>query len=307
MFLSEEWRALTISRKLEGEAICKLVSYQEDFWAGVQVVCTVTEPLVKVLRLVDGEKPAIGYLYEAMDGAKESIRAYYDDKGNEGFQRQLLWEVIDEQWNNTVHRIIHVAGIYLNPAFSYACGFVFDVEIMDGFLTCVQRIVRSPAKRTEISKEIETYRMASGIFGFDMAVTNRTLKCQMHGGEYMVPGYPLCKSLPFETSAKHVAPQDRLNDMVYVYYNLRLWVRQLKRTPDMEAISLDGIDTTAAWRVETERPLMESADDWLVQEIVEEEAKQQEEEVTPPARATPATNRGRGLPPIGPSSSASRA
>jgi hypothetical protein len=47
--------------------------------------------------------------------------------------------------------------------------------------------------------------------------------------------------------------------MVYVYYNLRLWVRQLERTPDMEAISLDGIDTTAAWRVEAERPLMESA------------------------------------------------
>lgn len=32
----------------------------------------------------------------------------------------------------------------------------------------------------------------------------------------------------------------------------------------MEAISLDGIDTTAAWRVESERPLMESADDWSV-------------------------------------------
>jgi hypothetical protein len=39
MFLSEEWRALTMSRKPEGEAICRLVSYQEDFWAGVQEVC----------------------------------------------------------------------------------------------------------------------------------------------------------------------------------------------------------------------------------------------------------------------------
>jgi len=50
MFLSEEWCALTISRKPEGEAICRLVSYQGDFWAGVQEVCTVTELLVKVLR-----------------------------------------------------------------------------------------------------------------------------------------------------------------------------------------------------------------------------------------------------------------
>ena len=32
----------------------------------------------------------------------------------------------------------------------------------------------------------------------------------------------------------------------------------------MDAISLDGIDTTAEWRVEAERPLMDSTNDWLV-------------------------------------------
>eukprot|EP00253_Pinus_taeda_P034849 PITA_34849 len=90
MFLSEECCTLTMSCKPEGEAICRLVSYQEDFWAGVQEVCTITKPLVKVLRLVDYEKIAMGYLYEAMDRARESIRVYYDDKGDEGFQKQLL-------------------------------------------------------------------------------------------------------------------------------------------------------------------------------------------------------------------------
>eukprot|EP00253_Pinus_taeda_P034765 PITA_34765 len=177
MLFSDEWRALTFSRKPEGEAICRLVSYQENFWAGVQEVCNVTEPLVKVLRLVDGEKPAMGYLYEAMDRAKESIRAYYDDKGNEGFQKQLLLsEVIDEQRNNALHRPIHVAGIYLNPAFFYPCGFLFDAEIMDGSLTCVQRMVRSPVERAEISKEMEIYRMAGGTFSFEMVVVNRKTK-----------------------------------------------------------------------------------------------------------------------------------
>ncbi len=143
----------------------------------MEEVCVVTEPLVKVLRLVDGEKPTMGYLYEAMDRANESIRAYYDDKGDERFQRQLLlWGVIDERWNNTLHHLIHAAGIYLSPAFSYACGFVFDVEIMDRFLTYVQRMVRSPAERTKISKKIETYKIAGGTFGFDMVVTDRMIK-----------------------------------------------------------------------------------------------------------------------------------
>jgi hypothetical protein len=55
----------------------------------------ISEPLVKVLRLVDGDKPTMGYLYEAMDRAKEAICAYYDDnyKGDDGFQKQLqIWE-----------------------------------------------------------------------------------------------------------------------------------------------------------------------------------------------------------------------
>eukprot|EP00253_Pinus_taeda_P027187 PITA_27187 len=274
-----------------------------------------------------------------MDRAKEAIQAYYDDKGDDGFQRQLLlWGVIDERWNNTLRRPIHAAGLFLNLAFSYACGFDFDAEIMDGFLSCVQKMVRSPEQRIEISKQIETYRMAGGTFGFEMPINDRMIKMpnawwKMYGGRVTLLQKLAIRILSQTCSSsgcernwsvfekidnkKHnrLEPQ-RLNDMVYVYYNLRLWVRQLERTLDVDVISLDGIDTTAAWRVEAERPLMESADDWLVQDVMEGEEEQeqveeeeQEEEVTPPAQATTATSRGCGLPPITPtsSSSASRA
>jgi len=40
-------------------------------------------------------------------------------------------------------------------------------------------------------------------------------------------------------------------------------VRQLGRTHDVEAISLDWIDTTIAWKVQAERHIMESTPDWL--------------------------------------------
>jgi len=191
MFLSDEWRALTISHKSEGQAICRLVSYQESFWAGVEEVCSITEPLVKVLRLVDGDKPAMGYLYEAMDRAKEAVRSYYDDKGDDGFQRQLLlWEVIDDRWNNTLHRPIHAAGLFLNPAFAYSCGFLFDAKVMDGFFTCVQKMVPNPSERAEISKEMEVYRMAGGTLSFDMAVQDRTAK--MPGKIFIILKIFLC-------------------------------------------------------------------------------------------------------------------
>ena len=63
MFLSYEWHALSFSTKPEGQAIDRLVSFRESFWAGVEEVCAISEPLVKVLRLVDGVKPTMGYLY----------------------------------------------------------------------------------------------------------------------------------------------------------------------------------------------------------------------------------------------------
>ena len=60
-------------------------------------MCDINEPLVKVLWLVDGYKPIMGYLYEAIDRAKKSIHAYYEEKGDQGYERRLLiWKVIDE-------------------------------------------------------------------------------------------------------------------------------------------------------------------------------------------------------------------
>eukprot|EP00253_Pinus_taeda_P026051 PITA_26051 len=119
----------------------------------------------------------MGYLYEAMDMAKEAIHAYYEDKGNKVLKKQqVIWRVIDERWSNTLHRPIHAACIYLNPAFSYSRRFRFDAEEMDGFFICVERMVGFEQECEDIFKEMEIYRMAGGTFGFTMAIKNRTTK-----------------------------------------------------------------------------------------------------------------------------------
>jgi len=48
-----------------------------------------------------------------------------------------------------------------------------------------------------------------------------------------------------------------LNDMVFVYYILWLWVRQLEKPTDVEAICLDEIDSISDWVVESQRPNLE--------------------------------------------------
>eukprot|EP00253_Pinus_taeda_P035329 PITA_35329 len=216
-----------------------------------------------------------------MDRAKEAIRAYYDDKGDDGFQKQLLlWGVIDERWNNTLHRPIHAARLFLNPGFSYACGFDFDVEVMDGFLLCVQKMVPSPEQRTEISKQIELYRIAGGTFGYDMAVNDRLIKMpdawwQMYGKRV-----PLLQKLAIRILSQTCSSSrcernwsvfekihnkkrnrletQRLNDMVYCLLQSSIvGEAKRRRTPIWRPSIMDGL-THCCMEVEARGPLMES-------------------------------------------------
>ena len=61
----------------------KMASYilQESYWKNILYYLKLTSPLVKVLRMVDGDKkPPMGYIYEAMDRAKEVIAQSFSNK-----------------------------------------------------------------------------------------------------------------------------------------------------------------------------------------------------------------------------------
>ena len=62
--------------------------------------------------MVDGDKPAMGFIYEAMDQSKEAIKKAYGDKRQKYFP---IWNIIDDRWNRQLHRPLHAAGYYLNP------------------------------------------------------------------------------------------------------------------------------------------------------------------------------------------------
>lgn len=70
-------------------------------------------PLVFVLREVDSEeRPAMGFIYELMDGAKEKIKLNFN-----GAERKYkpIWTKINTRWTPQLHQPLHAAGYYLNP------------------------------------------------------------------------------------------------------------------------------------------------------------------------------------------------
>ena len=66
-----------------------------------------------MLRLVDGDaKPAMGYIYEAMDRAKEQIGKNFNNV-KKIYDR--IWEIIDTCWDLQLHRPLHAVVNYFNP------------------------------------------------------------------------------------------------------------------------------------------------------------------------------------------------
>ncbi|CAN6455122.1 unnamed protein product [Victoria cruziana] len=74
MFSSDDWSAYQRVFKRKASVIVDTI-FNSDFWESCVMLLKICLPLLKVLRLADSEsRPSIGYLYEAMDKAKEAIR-----------------------------------------------------------------------------------------------------------------------------------------------------------------------------------------------------------------------------------------
>ena len=107
MFTSNPWKQSKYGKAKSGPAYeAKKIILGKEFWQKAADILKVQEPLVKVLRLVDGdEKPTMGFIYEAMDRAKLAIERdcrFYKD----------YWKIIDNRWNFQLHHDLHAAGKY---------------------------------------------------------------------------------------------------------------------------------------------------------------------------------------------------
>ena len=167
MFSCDEWISSKWDRRQDAKETKKKVN-DGAFWKKTARVVKIAEPLVKVLRLVDGERLAMGYIYEAMDQAKEQIKAAYKDRVA---KYGPIWEIIDNRCNNQLHRPIHAAGYFLNPRYHYKVQLGDDVtdEVNDGLCEFLERMVPDESEQMEIHRQISSFNRATSTFGKTLA------------------------------------------------------------------------------------------------------------------------------------------
>ena len=171
MFTSEEWTTSKWAKEKGSKPVTKIV-LSTSFWNNVLYSLKVAGPLIRVLRLVDGEKkPPMGYIYEEMDRAKEAIAKTFNDDED---KYKDVFEIIDRRWDVQLHRPLHGAGHYLNPEYFYANPNIEnDREVNSCLIRCIERLVPDTNVQDKIGEELSLYKKAEGLFGSQMAIRNR--------------------------------------------------------------------------------------------------------------------------------------
>lgn len=171
MFSHTEWLSSIYSRGAEAQTIISLL-YLERFWKSAREAVSISEPLVKILRIVDGDMPAMGYLYEGMERAKISIKAYYKSIEEKYVP---VWDIIDRRWYMQLHSPLHAAAAFLNPSIFYSLSFKVDSRVRNGFQEAMIKMAVNEKDKVEITKEHPVYLNAQGALGTEFAVKGRTL------------------------------------------------------------------------------------------------------------------------------------
>ncbi len=135
-------------------------------------------PIVKLLRIMDGEAPAMGKIYDRMFMIGEKIKGY------DYSWKEKAEEIHGERWEY-LHSIFHAAGYALDPEFMEMQGNL-DEATQTGLMTVIERLslldeitaekdqvkareltIESNAVQERIAKtmaELATYQAREGVF-----------------------------------------------------------------------------------------------------------------------------------------------
>jgi hypothetical protein len=113
LFVSDVWHN---NKKLSTSPVGQKI--QEDilsisFWNSVETCMKVSLPLLRVLRIVDGdERPAMPDVMAAMDLAKEKIKAAIEEKPN--LLKKVI-KIVEDRWESQMGVKLYGAALFLNP------------------------------------------------------------------------------------------------------------------------------------------------------------------------------------------------
>ncbi|KAJ6316955.1 hypothetical protein OIU78_020111 [Salix suchowensis] len=283
MVTSQEWMDCPYSKQPGGLSMVNVISNQ-SFWSSCISIIRLTNPLLQVLGTVRSEKrAAMGYVLSGIYRAKESIK-------RELVKREdyiVYWNILDHRWEQQWKTPLHAAGFFLNPKFFYSIEEDMHNKFLSRMFDCIERLVPGTEVQDKIVKELNLYKNAEGDLGRKMAIRARDTLLpadwwSTYGGA--CPNLArlairilsqTCSSIGCSHNHIHLEKvyrtrnclqHQRLSDLVFVQYNLRL--RQMvdgnkKQIPE-DPVSFDDISIIEDWITQNELSLEDDgSSDWM--------------------------------------------
>ncbi|WOL10272.1 hypothetical protein Cni_G19026 [Canna indica] len=199
----------------------------------------------------------MGYIYEAMDRAKEQIA---NNLNNVESRYKKVWKIIDKRWDYQPHRPLHAATYYLNPRLHYESSFSADTEVMTGLYKVMDKFAPKIETMVKIISQLAKFDKTEGTFGVEckelqtFVIHVLGLTCSATGCERNWSVFEHIHS-----KKRNCLEQQRLNALVFVKYNLNLESRQKIREEKGETydpICLSDMESDDEWIIEREEPCL---------------------------------------------------
>nr|XP_034930717.1 uncharacterized protein LOC118061403 [Populus alba] len=174
MVTFRKWVSSAYAKDIKGKKFVESV-LDSLFWEECAVIVRMSEPLVRVLRLVDGDdRPSMGYLYDAIHHAKEEMMRRFQKRKS---RVKPFIDIINNRWDGQFCRSLYATAFWLNPRFQY------DANIMDKHMSTISGLLDVLEKyahgnlplQSKITGEMKFFRNAEHDFDQASAINNRTL------------------------------------------------------------------------------------------------------------------------------------
>ncbi|KAM3350754.1 hypothetical protein ACQJBY_023057 [Aegilops geniculata] len=193
MVVDGRWDKLREVKSKKGK-VATATMMSMSFWKDLKLCLNVFEPLVKVLRLVDGDvKPSMGFVYGEIVKAKKEIKEVY---GNVESRYKDVINIVEKKMKDRLDSPLHLAAYLLNPYYSYADTNIFDDgTITEGFISYVETFYYGDDDKQDqaVNFELKRFQNREGSFAKKLARSCQNFDYNHLGGGSMELKHQLYK------------------------------------------------------------------------------------------------------------------
>ncbi|KAL7594428.1 hypothetical protein Lser_V15G30765 [Lactuca serriola] len=253
MVISNEFKKIL---KVGNSVECKQIVLNKIFWKNCLIIVKVMNPLLNLLWMCDSdEKLAIGYVYEGMRQARRRIKELFKKKKE---LYRPYTKIIDSRWDRMLRKSIYCGAYWLNPVFQYDhANLCKKNEVFQGILEMVEKTFKGDYI-LNITLNLGRFRDAEDewwkLFGGDILVLQKVvirILSQTTSSSSCERNWSVFERIHMKQ--RNRLEHQRLNDLVFVHYKLRLQNRLKVDMRSYDPVDYENIDKIGFWGVEEDQ------------------------------------------------------